>query len=131
MIGGQVPIGRALRTRIAVPERRKLSGLMHAFHAAPMLHNLACKRPSATPGAFMPCAPNFKHIPSVHTPADACPPPCNCCRRKQLLAARDARQKELDAGKLPDFLPETKAVSDRTACRVDCLIDVCWTVKCC
>ncbi|HSG75154.1 MAG TPA: malate synthase A [Burkholderiales bacterium] len=29
-------------------------------------------------------------------------------RRQQLLAARAARQKEFDAGKLPDFLPETR-----------------------
>ena len=28
-------------------------------------------------------------------------------RRRELLAARTARQKEFDAGKLPDFLPET------------------------
>lgn len=33
-------------------------------------------------------------------------------RRKELLAARDERQKRLDAGELPDFLPETKAVRD-------------------
>ncbi|MEE9929343.1 malate synthase A [Microvirgula aerodenitrificans] len=31
-------------------------------------------------------------------------------RRRELMAARDVRQKELDAGKLPDFLPETAAV---------------------
>ena len=29
-------------------------------------------------------------------------------RRQELLAARVARTKELDAGKLPDFLPETR-----------------------
>ena len=33
-------------------------------------------------------------------------------RRQQLLAARAARQKEFDAGKLPDFLPETKQVRE-------------------
>jgi len=33
-------------------------------------------------------------------------------RRQELLAARAARQKEFDAGKLPDFLPETKKVRD-------------------
>ncbi len=33
-------------------------------------------------------------------------------RRSELLAARAARQKEFDAGKLPDFLPETRAVRD-------------------
>ncbi|WP_035059714.1 malate synthase A [Andreprevotia chitinilytica] len=33
-------------------------------------------------------------------------------RRQELLAARVLRQKELDAGKLPDFLPETKAIRD-------------------
>src|SRR3954466_14970840 len=33
-------------------------------------------------------------------------------RRKELLAARAARQKEFDAGKLPDFLPETKKIRD-------------------
>src|SRR3970040_123894 len=31
-------------------------------------------------------------------------------RRRQLLAARAARQKEFDAGKLPDFLPETRDI---------------------
>jgi malate synthase len=31
-------------------------------------------------------------------------------RRQELLARRAARQKEFDAGKLPDFLPETKAI---------------------
>jgi malate synthase len=31
-------------------------------------------------------------------------------RRKELLARRAARQKEFDAGKLPDFLPETASV---------------------
>ncbi|PNH10742.1 Malate synthase, glyoxysomal [Tetrabaena socialis] len=31
-------------------------------------------------------------------------------RRKELLKRRDERQKELDAGRLPDFLPETAAV---------------------
>ena len=33
-------------------------------------------------------------------------------RRNELLAARAARQKEFDAGKRPDFLPQTKAVRD-------------------
>ncbi|MCG6877394.1 MAG: malate synthase A [Betaproteobacteria bacterium] len=33
-------------------------------------------------------------------------------RRQELLAARAARQKEFDAGKLPDFLPETKQVRE-------------------
>ncbi|MGH9521430.1 MAG: hypothetical protein ACRD3E_02730, partial [Terriglobales bacterium] len=33
-------------------------------------------------------------------------------RRQELLARRRARQKELDAGKLPDFLPETKKVRE-------------------
>lgn len=33
-------------------------------------------------------------------------------RRKELLARRLDVQKDLDAGKLPDFLPETKAVRD-------------------
>ncbi|MFS8630564.1 MAG: malate synthase A, partial [Bacillales bacterium] len=28
-------------------------------------------------------------------------------RRRELLAKRQERQKEIDAGKLPDFLPET------------------------
>jgi len=31
-------------------------------------------------------------------------------RRQELLARRRARQKEIDAGKLPDFLPETAAI---------------------
>src|SRR3982074_1319522 len=33
-------------------------------------------------------------------------------RRSELLARRDARQAELDAGKLPDFLPETRSVRE-------------------
>jgi len=33
-------------------------------------------------------------------------------RRQQLLAARAARQKEFDAGKLPDFLPATRSIRD-------------------
>lgn len=33
-------------------------------------------------------------------------------RRQTLLAARVARQREFDAGKLPDFLPETKHIRD-------------------
>ena len=33
-------------------------------------------------------------------------------RRAALLAARVTRQKEIDAGALPDFLPETKAIRD-------------------
>ena len=31
-------------------------------------------------------------------------------RRQSLLAARQARVAELDGGKLPDFLPETRSV---------------------
>src|SRR5208283_1863537 len=33
-------------------------------------------------------------------------------RRAELLARRGARQREFDAGKLPDFLPETRAVRE-------------------
>jgi malate synthase len=33
-------------------------------------------------------------------------------RRQELLAARAARQKEFDQGKLPDFLPQTKAIRE-------------------
>jgi malate synthase len=33
-------------------------------------------------------------------------------RRQELLARRAARQREFDAGRLPDFLPETKSVRD-------------------
>src|SRR5438105_8741610 len=33
-------------------------------------------------------------------------------RRQELLARRAARQKEFDAGKLPDFLPETKKIRE-------------------
>ncbi|MCC6609219.1 MAG: malate synthase A [Burkholderiales bacterium] len=33
-------------------------------------------------------------------------------RREELLAARRARQKDFDAGKLPDFLPETKKIRE-------------------
>ncbi len=34
-------------------------------------------------------------------------------RVEELLARRDARQKELDAGRLPGFLPETRAIRER------------------
>jgi malate synthase len=34
--------------------------------------------------------------------------------RQDLLAQRAARQREFDAGKLPDFLPETQAIRDAT-----------------
>lgn len=33
-------------------------------------------------------------------------------RRRELLAARDERQKRFDAGELPDFLPETKSIRE-------------------
>ena len=33
-------------------------------------------------------------------------------RRRELIAARARRQSEFDAGRLPDFLPETKAIRD-------------------
>src|ERR1051326_2078687 len=33
-------------------------------------------------------------------------------RRNELLAARAARQREVDAGKRPDFLPQTRAVRE-------------------
>ena len=33
-------------------------------------------------------------------------------RRQELLAGRAARQKEFDAGRLPDFLPETKSIRE-------------------
>ena len=33
-------------------------------------------------------------------------------RRNELLARRAVRQAELDAGKLPDFLPETRAIRE-------------------
>jgi len=33
-------------------------------------------------------------------------------RREELLARRAARQKDFDAGKLPDFLPETRQVRE-------------------
>ena len=33
-------------------------------------------------------------------------------RRRELLARRDARQKEFDRGRLPDFLPETRQVRE-------------------
>src|SRR5260221_10158172 len=33
-------------------------------------------------------------------------------RRKELLAARVARQARIDAGERPDFLPETKAIRE-------------------
>jgi malate synthase len=40
-------------------------------------------------------------------------------RRRELLAARARRQVEFDAGKLPDFLPETEAIRKST-----------WTIGC-
>jgi len=33
-------------------------------------------------------------------------------RRRELLAARDARKQRLDAGELPDFLPETRSIRE-------------------
>jgi malate synthase len=33
-------------------------------------------------------------------------------RRRELLARREQRQKQFDAGQLPDFLPETKSIRD-------------------
>src|SRR5690606_4035524 len=33
-------------------------------------------------------------------------------RRRELLAAREERQKRFDAGELPDFLPETKSIRE-------------------
>ena len=33
-------------------------------------------------------------------------------RRQELLARRQARQKEFDAGRLPDFLAETKSIRE-------------------
>ena len=33
-------------------------------------------------------------------------------RRLELLARREERQKQFDAGELPDFLPETKSIRD-------------------
>jgi len=33
-------------------------------------------------------------------------------RRRELLAARAARQREFDAGRMPDFLPQTKSIRD-------------------
>jgi malate synthase len=33
-------------------------------------------------------------------------------RRRELLAARAARQKEFDAGRMPDFLPQTRSIRD-------------------
>src|SRR3982750_4681997 len=33
-------------------------------------------------------------------------------RRKELLAKRQERQKDIDAGKFPDFLPETKNIRE-------------------
>ncbi len=34
-------------------------------------------------------------------------------RRKELLALREARQARIDAGELPDFLPETRGYPER------------------
>ncbi|MGD9570414.1 MAG: malate synthase A [Thermoleophilia bacterium] len=39
-------------------------------------------------------------------------------RRRELLAAREARAARLDAGELPDFLPETKAIRDDPSWKV-------------
>ena len=36
-------------------------------------------------------------------------------RRQELLAKRAARQQEFDAGKLPDFLPETQKIRESTS----------------
>jgi len=49
------------------------------------------------------------------------------CRRKELLALREVRQKELDAGKLPDFLGSTKAVGEDDSGMQSILLDgCCW-----
>ncbi len=37
---------------------------------------------------------------------------CFGARRRELLARREVRQKEIDAGRLPEFLPETKHVRE-------------------
>src|SRR5579885_1971783 len=34
-------------------------------------------------------------------------------RRQELLARRAERQREIDAGKFPDFLPETKSIREK------------------
>ena len=47
-------------------------------------------------------------------------------RRKELLAARVARQKRLDAGEQPDFLKETKAFA-RVSGRWRRCLRICWT----
>lgn len=57
------------------------------------------------------------------------PPPLYvfACRRKELLALREVRQKELDAGKLPDFLSSTKAVGeDDSGMQSILLYGCCW-----
>ncbi len=44
--------------------------------------------------------------------------------RQTLLAARAARQKEFDAGSLPDFLPETKQIRDSKWVVASCPADI-------
>jgi hypothetical protein len=58
-------------------------------------------------------APDQEHILTV--PAQVFLATLQRCfngRRKELLARRDARQQQLDAGVLPDFLPETRAIRE-------------------
>ena len=46
-------------------------------------------------------------------------------RVQQLLRAREQRQQRLDAGELPDFLPETQAVRDGDW-RIAASRRICW-----
>lgn len=69
----------------------------------------------AAPGVTIlgPVTPEQAEILSI--PAQIFVATLNRCfnhRRKELLARRDARQQQLDAGVLPDFLPETRAIRE-------------------
>ena len=49
-------------------------------------------------------------------------------RRAELLALRTARQKAFDAGKLPDFLPETRSIREGDWTCASILPDIVRTV---
>jgi malate synthase len=44
-------------------------------------------------------------------------------RRDELLAARESRQERIDAGEMPDFLPETKTIREDDSWRVAPVLD--------
>lgn len=65
------------------------------------------------PGVQIVGAVTAEHADILTVPAQQFVATLNRCfnaRRKELLKRRDVRQQEIDAGKMPDFLPETEAI---------------------